>query len=221
MSDTHTSGHLINNNIRHIDDPKPGSSATKVSSPPQPSPGSDLPPIPLPIKDTPRVQAAEDSELQPKKLARRGTMTANKIKLLLEHIDHEARRGLEQDELEILQRASNRIGFNMTAEQKVTDLVGTLESWKDNLEKKRGRLITFPWGGKTMNVMNLVDDAVGWIRRFREIGDVVVQCDPIHLGLPWAGIKFITQVFLRSDIYFGVFFYFILFYFFFSTASSL
>ena len=162
----------------------------------------------MPINHTTREQLGAGAlEFEPQKLARRGTITANSIRLLLEYIDRKARERLEPDELAILQTARNKIGLSMTADQKLTDLVGVVETWRDNLERKRGRLITFPWGGKTMNLMNLLDDALGWIRRFREIGDVVAQCDPIHLGLPWAGIRFITQVLVRSDIFRAVLFF--------------
>lgn len=32
-----------------------------------------------------------------------------------------------------------------------------------------------------------------WLYKFREIGDVVSSFDPVHLALPWAGIRFILQ----------------------------
>lgn len=195
--DVHKSGLLAEKiNIRN-DTPKSESLVT--TSPPLTTSGINLPPTYTPITNTVGAQATEASEFVPVKLERKGTIreevTANVMKILLEDIDRKARMGLEEAELTILQTASDKSGWSMTAEQKVTDLVSTLETWKDNLEKKRGRFINFPWCGKTMNVTTLLDDAVGWIRRFREIGDVVVQCDPIHLGLPWAGIKFMTQVF--------------------------
>ena len=35
---------------------------------------------------------------------------------------------------------------------------------------------------------------VGWITKFKEIGDIAVQYDPVHAALPWAGVRFILLV---------------------------
>ncbi|KAI5840895.1 hypothetical protein BZA05DRAFT_242392 [Tricharina praecox] len=33
-----------------------------------------------------------------------------------------------------------------------------------------------------------------WIQRFKDIGDIVVQYDPGHAALPWAGFRFLLQL---------------------------
>lgn len=35
--------------------------------------------------------------------------------------------------------------------------------------------------------------ALAWLHKFREIGDVISSYDPVHLALPWAGVRFILQ----------------------------
>lgn len=35
---------------------------------------------------------------------------------------------------------------------------------------------------------------MGWVTKFRDIGDIVVQYDPVHAALPWAGVRFILTV---------------------------
>lgn len=32
------------------------------------------------------------------------------------------------------------------------------------------------------------------VQKFLRVGDLVAQVDPIHVGLPWAGIRFMLQV---------------------------
>ncbi|KAA8894567.1 hypothetical protein FN846DRAFT_999693 [Sphaerosporella brunnea] len=33
-----------------------------------------------------------------------------------------------------------------------------------------------------------------WLHKFREIGDIIVQFDPVHAALPWAGFRFLLMV---------------------------
>ncbi|RPB18642.1 hypothetical protein L211DRAFT_901701, partial [Terfezia boudieri ATCC MYA-4762] len=30
-----------------------------------------------------------------------------------------------------------------------------------------------------------------WLDRFKEIGDLIIQFDPVHAALPWAGFRFL------------------------------
>ncbi|KAJ9405424.1 hypothetical protein DTO045G8_6827 [Paecilomyces variotii] len=54
--------------------------------------------------------------------------------------------------------------------------------------RKRG-----PGGGEDIIVRDIMEKIVQWIRRFREIGDTVVQYDPGHAALPWAAVRFLLQ----------------------------
>jgi hypothetical protein len=33
--------------------------------------------------------------------------------------------------------------------------------------------------------------------RFKSVGDVIANVDPVHVGLPWAGIRVILEVSIR------------------------
>ena len=50
------------------------------------------------------------------------------------------------------------------------------------------------WGDKEIDVQETANRLVGWITKFREVGDIVVQYDPVHAALPWAGVRFILMV---------------------------
>lgn len=50
------------------------------------------------------------------------------------------------------------------------------------------------WSGKEINVQEKAEKLVGWITKFKEVADIVVQYDPVHAALPWAGIRFILVV---------------------------
>lgn len=46
-----------------------------------------------------------------------------------------------------------------------------------------------------MILRDVLDKIVRWIDIFKQVGDVAVQYDPAHAALPWAGIRFILQVY--------------------------
>ena len=49
-------------------------------------------------------------------------------------------------------------------------------------------------GGETVILRDLLSKIVTWLDRFKEIGDIVVQYDPVHAALPWAGVRFLLKV---------------------------
>jgi hypothetical protein len=47
-----------------------------------------------------------------------------------------------------------------------------------------------PW----VKVRGIYESIVKWVQKFVQAGDVVAQVDPVHVGLPWAALRFILQV---------------------------
>jgi hypothetical protein len=39
-----------------------------------------------------------------------------------------------------------------------------------------------------------LEKIIAWVIKFKEVGDLAVQYDPIHAALPWAGVRFFLQV---------------------------
>ncbi len=93
--------------------------------------------------------------------------------------------------------------------------IDKLEILKDILkiaEEKRRLCLEKRWkykkGSKEIIIRDQIEKIVDWIDKFKQIGDQVVQYDPGHAALPWAGIRFCLQVqylfFIRasgSDIF--------------------
>ena len=75
--------------------------------------------------------------------------------------------------------------------QTLQDILETAVQAKDTSMAKR---LTLKLGDKVINVHEIADRLVGWITRFKEIGDIAVQYDPVHTALPWAGVRFILLV---------------------------
>ncbi len=85
----------------------------------------------------------------------------------------------------------------------LTELQRLTEDSRDQCIKKRWRLKRPGRGGETIIIRDLFSKIVGWIVRFREIGDVVVQYDPAHAALPWAGVRFLLQIAVSDMVKFG------------------
>lgn len=53
---------------------------------------------------------------------------------------------------------------------------------------------TFTFSGRTLVLRNEAEKIVKWLDRFKAAGDVVANADPIHVGLPWAGVRMLLEV---------------------------
>ncbi|KAF8432812.1 hypothetical protein BGX38DRAFT_243873 [Terfezia claveryi] len=66
-------------------------------------------------------------------------------------------------------------------------------------EANMAKRLKLKWGDREIDVQETADRLVGWITKFKEIGDIAIQYDPVHAALPWAGVRFILLV--RSTIH--------------------
>lgn len=48
--------------------------------------------------------------------------------------------------------------------------------------------------GKNMGLRDVVNRIIPWVNKFKEIGDIVVNFDPVHAALPWAAFRFVLMV---------------------------
>lgn len=81
----------------------------------------------------------------------------------------------------------------------LTDLQRITEDAKTRSIEHRWRFRRPGRGEETVVLRDLFSKIVTWIDRFKEFGDIVVQYDPAHAALPWAGVRFLLQV-LTSKI---------------------
>lgn len=52
----------------------------------------------------------------------------------------------------------------------------------------------FKWKGKKLVLRDVAEKIVAWVNRYKAIGDIAAQFDPVHAALPWAGFRFLLQV---------------------------
>lgn len=53
---------------------------------------------------------------------------------------------------------------------------------------------TFTFKGRIVTLKEEADKVTLWLDRFKAVGDVAINADPVHAGLPWAGIRLLLQV---------------------------
>lgn len=63
-------------------------------------------------------------------------------------------------------------------------------------EDKRWRFQQF---GRTIELKETADKVLSWLQKFIAAGDIAVNVDPLHAGLPWAGIRLLAQVHLSPN----------------------
>ena len=75
-----------------------------------------------------------------------------------------------------------------------------LEAVLQATEKSRERCDqekwSFKFGARVINLRDRADKILEWVDKFKQIGDTAIQYDPVHAALPWAGIRFLLQVFV-------------------------
>ncbi|KAJ9601892.1 hypothetical protein H2200_013607 [Cladophialophora chaetospira] len=52
---------------------------------------------------------------------------------------------------------------------------------------------TFTVRGHTIVLKDQADGVAKWLDRFKQVGDVASNVDPVHVGLPWAGIRLLLE----------------------------
>ena len=53
---------------------------------------------------------------------------------------------------------------------------------------------TFTFAGRTVTLREEADKVVHWLDRLKDVGDIAASADPIHVGLPWAGVRLLLEV---------------------------
>ncbi len=82
----------------------------------------------------------------------------------------------------------------------IDEIFRLLEDVQKKCEEKS---FNFHFRGKEIILRDVMGKISYWVSKFKEIGDIAVNFDPIHASLPWAGVRFLLQV--RLSYYKGAF----------------
>ena len=64
------------------------------------------------------------------------------------------------------------------------------------IKSKMGEILSKK-NGEEVVLRDVGTKILHWVDRFKQIGDIIVQYDPAHAALPWAGFRFVLQVGLK------------------------
>lgn len=79
-----------------------------------------------------------------------------------------------------------------------SDINISIQQALKSAEEKKQLCIDRRWkvtvGGRTIVLRDKVNTVVDLISKFKDVGSIAVGADPIHAGLPWAGVCMLLQV---------------------------
>jgi hypothetical protein len=83
-------------------------------------------------------------------------------------------------------------------QQTLVDVSTSVRQAIDNAEEKRKLCIDQRWkmtiGTKTIVLRDKADSVISLVNKFKHVGSVAVGADPVHAGLPWAGVCLLLQI---------------------------
>jgi hypothetical protein len=107
--------------------------------------------------------------------------------------------GLWDEALRLL-GTEERLGlpeFSYQTYVKIDDLITLVQEKQKQCEK---RCWKFPLGGHDLILRDYANKIMLYLDKFKEVGDVAVNFDPVHASLPWAAVRFIlTAVIADRD----------------------
>ncbi|KAF2117126.1 hypothetical protein BDV96DRAFT_571602 [Lophiotrema nucula] len=100
----------------------------------------------------------------------------------------EAVRLLPIDDQKVLERYTPSSSSNTNGI--LSDILQAAEAKRTQVESDRWSINVL---GKRIKVRTEAELVLKWLERFKQIGDIVVNADPIHAGLPWAAVRLLIQ----------------------------
>jgi len=65
---------------------------------------------------------------------------------------------------------------------------------EDILKKQKGKEWKVKFRGDDIVLGHIGMKILHWVDKFKEIGDIIMQFDPVHAALPWAGFRYLLKV---------------------------
>ena len=83
------------------------------------------------------------------------------------------------------------IGFGVD-DREMASAVGSMMD--EILNEKKGKLWKIKFREEEVVLRDVGMKILRWVDKFKHIGDIIFQYDPVHAALPWAGFRFLLQV---------------------------
>ena len=88
----------------------------------------------------------------------------------------------------------HKLNVNFQRADKRAILVDLLEKIEEKKQACFARRLKYKRSnGDFVVLYEVFEKMVKWVNKFKKIGDLIMQYDPGHAALPWAGIRFLIQ----------------------------
>ena len=89
----------------------------------------------------------------------------------------------------------HRILLENCVGEDVRQITSSIEKIVDRIkEGRKGKEWKIPFLGNVIVMKDIVMKMLRWVHKFRAIGDIAIQHDPVHAALPWAAFRFLLTV---------------------------
>ncbi|CAG9956004.1 unnamed protein product [Clonostachys rosea f. rosea IK726] len=75
-----------------------------------------------------------------------------------------------------------------SSNQDVDDILEMARKQKVACESKQWEV---KLGSRSFRIRNGLSKIIDWLQKFKEVGDIAVNFDPVHAALPWAAFRFL------------------------------
>ena len=99
---------------------------------------------------------------------------------------------------------SDQLPFSLndpTIPTSVDDVISSAKHLQDTCQSKLWRYKNRK--GEEIILRDVCAKIVVWVNKFKEVGDTIVQYNPVHAALPWAAVRFLLQISLSDQQTFG------------------
>jgi len=105
-----------------------------------------------------------------------------------QHILNKVLEKLKEDDKRI-------IDAFISSDNEISSVLSTVyTACKEKREFCEKKSLTFTFRGRTVKLREEADKLILWLDKFKQVGDIAANADPIHAGLPWAGIRLLLEV---------------------------
>lgn len=88
-----------------------------------------------------------------------------------------------------------------TISNSVEDVLQYAKLMRERCDEKRWRYRNKK--GEEVILRDVFAKIVTWVDKFKQVGDTIVQYDPVHAALPWAAVRFVLQIAVNDQQVFG------------------
>jgi len=93
------------------------------------------------------------------------------------------------------QEAVGRLKISLNTQKPFSETIQELLDLTTKVQDKcQSKSYKFSFKGKEIIMRDVAGKIIFWLNKFKEVGDVAVNFDPVHASLPWAGVRFLLQV---------------------------